>query len=932
MEKDLEDHEYDTQAETEAMAKATTKEETTSVHHDTNNKISKMDILDNANSVSKPTASDDVVAKPKKVDSTLEEDGILKETLSPGKQEETHGPFDCEAATVAASTVAEPLILERDVRQRQQVTRPGAYLGAPGEDLQRTTTLNYDLVNAGMDTSTPMQMPHITQDTRASGAQLARANLVEDDDTGNLMHANPVDLEAAQRRQQERKSQQQFGIAALIWLLLVLGIIVGFVVGTQKQKKPEVIISTGTPTAYGSMEPSQVPTSAPTGVLDWLLDNLPDYTLASINNGSETPQWKAWNWLANHQNVTFLPEWRKMQLFALSTFFYAFEGENWNPLIKNRWMDETTGECEWFSSGFGSFFLGSYWPVPDSSRVDSCDGHGQFTSLWLTGLHLSSGLTPVVPPEIELLTSLSRVALENIDIAMTLSDMLPTTFYEMSCLTSLSFGGDQLKGSIPTVFYKMTSLVEWSLLDNQLTGTIATELAMLDALVELRWDYNQFTGQIPPELGQMTALEAIYLGENDLSGQIPTELGLLTALTRISLRYNLLTGQIPTEIWQLSSLKNLLLDDNGLTGQIATEFGQLSFLKNLGLSQNQFKGKIPSELGLLSSMREFATGKGGVWVGQNQLTGQLPTELGQLFSLRWLFFQENELTGQIPANFWSLTNLWDFHGFGNSLGGSIPSDIGLLTSLVRLDLSSNLVTGTLPSEVGFLSRLNTLMLQNNSLTGTLPQELNSSGFSELRLEGNEFSGTVPEHLCSFLWCDYCSTSDSSPVSTCADLQEIPGWPGRFPPMCLERCSSNIVLNIQIDGQPVLISWGWQEQTNVAGVWSQLEGWSGKPIPRLFLHSFILDAAPNTVYRLVVSDSGGDGLSDANSREWVTGSYPGWITLTAANETVLFSLGNDAFSELTVDVLVGPDGSVQITNTTTVLNPCTATSAGLECDD
>ncbi|CAB9517420.1 expressed unknown protein [Seminavis robusta] len=929
MEKEIvEDHEHDAQEETKAMAKAATQEETTGVDHDTNNKVSKMDILDNA----KPTATDNVASKPKTLDSTLEKDDILKETLSPAKQEETPGPFDCEAATVAASTVAEPLILLRDGRQRQQVSRPGAYMGAPGEDLQRTTTLNYDLVNAGRDTSRPMEMPRIVHSTVCSGAQLAQANPVEDDDTGNLMHANPVDLEAAQRRQQEQKSQQQFGIAALMWLLLAVAIIVGFVVGTQKQKEPDVISSTETPTAYGSMEPSKVPTSAPTGVLDWLLDNLPEYTLASINDGSETPQWKAWNWLANHQNVTFLPEWRKMQLFALSTFFYAFEGENWNPLIKERWMDERKGECEWFSSGFGVFSFSVYRPIPDSSRVDSCDGHGKFTSLWLSGLHLSAGLTPVVPPEIELLTSLSRFALENIDIAMTLSDMLPTAFYEMSSLTSLIFSRDQLQGSIPTAFYKMTSLVELDLLGNQLTGTIATEFAMLDALVDLRLVVNQFTGQIPSDVGQMTALDQIDLESNELSGPIPTEMGLLSALTRLALHYNLLTGQLPTEIWRLSSLKDLLMGANGLTGQIATEFGQLSFLKKFDLGHNQFKGKIPSEFGLISSMSEVATGLGGIWVERNQLTGQLPTELGQLFSLYRLSFYENELTGQIPANFGSLTNLRTLLGSENFFGGSLPSDIGLSTLLLTLDLSSNHLTGTLPSEIGSIS-WHTLLLQNNSLTGTLPQELNSSGIANLRLDGNEFSGIVPEHLCSFLWCDYCSTNYTSPVSTCVDLQTFPAWPGRFPPMCLERCTNNIVLNMQLDAQAAAISWGWQEKTSVFGVWNQLEGSSRIPFGQYSLNSFLLDVTPNTAYQLVVSDLFGNGISDdGDSSELEPGMYPGWISLTAANETVLFSFGNDAFSELMVDVLVGPDGSVQITNTTTVLNRCIITDVGLECDD
>ncbi|CAB9515899.1 expressed unknown protein [Seminavis robusta] len=156
MKKDLvEDHENETQAEAKAMAKEP-QQETAGVPHDSN-KESKMEILDNANTISKPTATDNVVAKPETVDSTLEEDGILKETFSPGKQEEIPAPFDCETAMVSASTVAEPLELRRDVRRRQQVTLPGAYMGALGEDLQRTTTLNYDLNGR---VKSKLELPH----------------------------------------------------------------------------------------------------------------------------------------------------------------------------------------------------------------------------------------------------------------------------------------------------------------------------------------------------------------------------------------------------------------------------------------------------------------------------------------------------------------------------------------------------------------------------------------------------------------------------------------------------------------------------------------------------------------------------------------------------------------------------------------------------
>ncbi|CAB9502064.1 hypothetical protein SEMRO_126_G060570.1 [Seminavis robusta] len=87
-------------------------QEETTGGHDTTNKISKMDILDNANSIDKPTATDTLVTRLELFDFALEADHILKETHSPAKGDEA--PFDCEAATVAVSTVTEPLVLQRD--------------------------------------------------------------------------------------------------------------------------------------------------------------------------------------------------------------------------------------------------------------------------------------------------------------------------------------------------------------------------------------------------------------------------------------------------------------------------------------------------------------------------------------------------------------------------------------------------------------------------------------------------------------------------------------------------------------------------------------------------------------------------------------------------------------------------------------------------
>jgi hypothetical protein len=120
----------------------------------------------------------------------------------------------------------------------------------------------------------------------------------------------------------------------------------------------------------------------------------------------------AWEWLAKHQNITNLPDWRKEQLFALATFYFAFDGEHWNRLIQERWMDDTKEECLWFSSGFGYFDEDGVfheWSLEADGypQTDSCNSQGEFVWLDLAGLQLS-GFAPSVRQEIDLLTSLSN--------------------------------------------------------------------------------------------------------------------------------------------------------------------------------------------------------------------------------------------------------------------------------------------------------------------------------------------------------------------------------------------------------------------------------------------------------------------------------------------------------------------------------------------
>ncbi|CAB9529678.1 expressed unknown protein [Seminavis robusta] len=576
---------------------------------------------------------------------------------NPSNKQETALGREQLNSVPATEAVPQPAL--RPSTQMRPQSQPGAFPNAPGGQMQRNPNLNYGLVGANSGTASDPEDASVGMAGQISTNEgLVQANAVEDD-TAELMHANPVDLEATQHRALQKKQQQKTFFAAALWLLLVVAIIVGFVVGTQKNKEPKVVVleSTEAPTVYGSMQPSEVPSMAPTGSLNVLLDSLPEYTLASINNGSETPQWKAWWWLANHQNITFLPEWRKTQLFALATFFFSFEGESWNHLIKDRWMDDTVEECDWFSSGFGLFIDETYVEFQNLFVFVSfpvtppCDSQGQFTSLDLQDLQLS-GFHPSVPPEIALLTSLSHLALQSNGIAVPFPSLLPAEFYSCTSLTSVELAANLLSGQMPTEFGLMTLLEMLKLNDNQLTGEIASELGFMISLDSLELHHNDLTSALPSEVGKLTALEWLNLGYNELAGQLPSELGLLTLLIQLKLH------------------------DNQLTGSLHSEFGILTSLKYIDLFRNQFTGALPSELSLVTSLEELR-------LYDNQFTSTIPMEVAMMTSLTSLGLHNNDLTGTLPSQ---LNASMGLRLYGNQFLGSVPSH---LCSFLFCDCSLN---------------------------------------------------------------------------------------------------------------------------------------------------------------------------------------------------------------------------------------------------
>lgn len=753
---------------------------------------------------------------------------------------------------------------------------------------------------------------------------LAEANPVENGGLAPETEAIPFDAEAAQRRKEEQalKQKKTLCLLAVILSLLAVGIIIAFVFGG---KKGEVQTIAPEPTGSPSLAPTGAPSSAPTGVLDALMEDLQEHTLSKLENSS-TPQARGYGWLLNHPDLPEIDEWRKMQLFAMATFFYSMEGTNWPTDYKEGWMLDEEPECQWFSNDHGSFNSDHAWveySLEHQALLPSvCTEDNRMQVVSLNGIR-EWEQPPIIPPEIGLLHSLKKFRLSSNYIHGNLSQFLPTEFFELANLTEVDLGKNNLAGTIPTEFGQLTGLAELHLPSNALTGTIPSELGLLNNAARIYLHFQQLNGQIPTQFGMLSSMETLILAGNALTGPIPSQLGLLTTMTSTYIWGNHFTGSFPTEIGMLTNLIYAHMFNAGLTGTIPSEIGLLNLI-HIYLWDNFFSGPIPSQIGILSKTMD------DLQVPRNALSGQVPSEMGLFTSMTILHLSGNRLTGPLPTELGMLTSMSQLHLNENQFSGSIPSEMGMMGAMVAdLNIRNNVLTGTIPSELGLLSSMTTLQLYNNQLTGTIPHELFLNGtLLRLNLENNTgLSGTLPEELCSLglynpnfdlglsfdcsdqlcgcCWCPCpgsntsaeCGASAVDPILS-SDLE----WPGLFP----TNSTNAININFRTDPFPTQLSveWNWQGES---GEWELVELF--EPDKPNEMYDYTVEVKPDSLYQLSLFDSNGDGACCDYGYGWfsITTSAP---SPDHEDGTVIWSKTGEFGYTHVVLLQVDSDGNVE----------------------
>ncbi|CAB9525109.1 LRR receptor-like serine threonine-protein kinase [Seminavis robusta] len=695
-----------------------------------------------------------------------------------------------EATNIAAPSLARGGAIE---------SQPGAFTACPGTREVRQDAIEFSLLGRDVSvdtTATAVAAGSVNQEQ----PRLSEAVPVDDIEAGNLPGAIPVDHAAMEAKKSERDAQlKRLGMFGLLVILLVV-IFTAVISSTVSEKNasaksPIHVMATKVPTAP-PIAASLSPTPAPSSLIS--SDMLLNTTIDAIQHPL-SPQDKAHKWLLKHPHADNMSEWRKVQLFALATFFYSFHGEDWVDVVKSDFLVHNKSECDWYSGVYGNL-LYNMWEqkfvfVEKETSETTCNNMSNFTKLRLLFPEIASKMESSMPPEIALLPEMEDIYLRMIGFNAPLEAAIIPEMKQLTNLRRMKLSNNKITGTIPDSLFDIlpsSTLEELSLIEPDLSGTIPSRIQEFPNLQTLEMSGN-FTGTIPSEIGLLSLLTSLSFSGNELlQDTIPSEVFNLATLERFSLVNTNISGTLATSVGQWKRLTDLQIDAQ-LSGTIPSSISELENLQICSLKGNNLVGTLP----LISQMAPLER----MFVSETQVTGPIPASWLPP-SLKFLELNDNQLSGIVPESIWSHTNLETLknlannaglsgqifvhpnasfselsflavsnNGFygtipfgpmknssgrlrsmlldGNSFSGTLSSDIGSFTRMTDMRLSRNLeLTGTIPTEISLCASLNSLQMDNTGISGSIPSELGLlTRLQYHSLHGTNLSGSVPMDVC-----------------------------------------------------------------------------------------------------------------------------------------------------------------------------------------
>lgn len=408
-----------------------------------------------------------------------------------------------------------------------------------------------------------------------------------------------------------------------------------FVIVTPSPTTPPVAPPTPTlpppPTESPSASPSETgPTNPPTSVRlgQFIRVFLVPISGEEVFEDPTSPQYKAAVFLAEVDNYgkTVSTTEELEDRYALTTFYYAMEGDNWFTCFEgddacttgNSWLDPDVNHCEW--------------------SAIRCNQAGRVVDLFFPTSE-GNGLFGEIPPEFSVLSELQNfVAINNL-----ISGSFPESFGNMTNLLRVILDTNFMNGSLPEGFLANSPIQILNLANNEFTGDIPASIGNSATMTQLILGNNEFSGTIPEDIANLELLGTLDLSNNDrLRGSIPTSIFGMVNLENLYLNGSAnIQGILPGSISGLTSLGVLRLGGTGLTGTLPDELFTLNRLEELDLTGAGFSGPLSEDFELLAgSIRTLK-------LSNNAFSGPIPMAFDVLILLNTLELEGNELEGSI---------------------------------------------------------------------------------------------------------------------------------------------------------------------------------------------------------------------------------------------------------------------------------------------
>eukprot|EP00544_Gedaniella_sp_CCMP2646_P003930 CAMPEP_0202480396 /NCGR_PEP_ID=MMETSP1361-20130828/405_1 /ASSEMBLY_ACC=CAM_ASM_000849 /TAXON_ID=210615 /ORGANISM="Staurosira complex sp., Strain CCMP2646" /LENGTH=581 /DNA_ID=CAMNT_0049107827 /DNA_START=737 /DNA_END=2479 /DNA_ORIENTATION=+ len=382
----------------------------------------------------------------------------------------------------------------------------------------------------------------MTGSTQPSLREITTAELVDPDQENQILERRlQEELERERQnaavaevvKESELKTCRWRRVACVVGFVLV-ALVVALSVSLTRPPKS---IETAPPTPAPTYSPP------PQEIIDLI-------TPVSFDGGESlmdptSPQSFAARWLAVNAELASYSDERKLQRYALATFYFSTDGDAWED--KQKWLTDSNECIDWWVEELET----------DDTKLE-CDASNAITLL-LMG---ENNIAGTLPDEIAFLSnSLAELKLNDNKIGGT----LPSTLGLMSRLRDLELNSNKFTGLVPSELGLMTTLEDLRIDDNELNGTIPTETVLMVSLDTLRLQSNNLVGTISPTMiSSLVLLDTLRLSSNEFTGSIPTEIGLLTLLEELKLNENKLSGPMPSEIGLLTLLKDFACHENEL--------------------------------------------------------------------------------------------------------------------------------------------------------------------------------------------------------------------------------------------------------------------------------------------------------------------------------------------------------------------------------